>query len=321
MEKEAMIKSRRLACTFLAAFLLVISKPSPGIEDPAGFYPFPVAEMEEAASKWLKSKGFEVIRLSPEGSRVQITGVKGKEGWVIHLEPHSPLASRVWADYRYDSRSDITKRGEFLEFLALYPDGFFSGMAATPQTIPVPILSQNEFVVCIKAEREEKTFQFSGFIVGSKGFILATAHDLKDIHEATVTLYDGREYKGKLVKIDFDRDLALIDIGITCDSFISLDKSRKLLGLGERVYSVGCPMNLKGTINSGLINGPPRRVGHLSLWQVAMVVLPGGSGSPVFDDRGNLVAVVKGRFRGTDSVGFLIPMETVTEFLTEKDSL
>ncbi|MGA1875109.1 MAG: S1 family peptidase [bacterium] len=316
-----MITSRKSACTLLAAFLLVISKPSPGLENPARCYPFPVAEMEEAASKWLQSKGFEVTRLSPEGSRVQLTGVNGKECWVIHLEPHSPLASRVSADYRYDSRSDSTKKGELLEFLALYPDGPFPGKAAAPQTIPVSILSQNEFVVCIKAEREERTFQFSGFIIGSKGLILATAHDLKNIHEATVTLYDGREYKGRLVKIDFDRDLALIDIGIPCDSFISLGKSRNLLGLGERVYSVGCPMNLKGTINSGLINGPPRRVGHLTLWQATMEVLPGGSGSPVFDVQGNLAAVVKGRFRGTDSVGFLIPVGTVMEFLMEKDSL
>ena len=37
-----------------------------------------------------------------------------------------------------------------------------------------------------------------------------------------------------------------------------------------------------------------------------------------FDSQGNLAAVVKGRYRGTDSVGFLIPFETISEFLKEK---
>jgi serine protease Do len=45
-----------------------------------------------------------------------------------------------------------------------------------------------------------------------------------------------------------------------------------------------------------------------------MEIYPGSSGSPVFDGEGNLVAVVKGRHRGTDSVGFLIPFETIVEF-------
>jgi serine protease Do len=46
-----------------------------------------------------------------------------------------------------------------------------------------------------------------------------------------------------------------------------------------------------------------------------MDIQPGSSGSPVFDAGGRLVAIVKGRYRGTSTVGFLIPMETVYAFL------
>jgi len=48
-----------------------------------------------------------------------------------------------------------------------------------------------------------------------------------------------------------------------------------------------------------------------------MKIHPGSSGSPVFDEHGNLAAIVTGRYRGTDSVGFLIPFETLMEFLKE----
>jgi serine protease Do len=45
---------------------------------------------------------------------------------------------------------------------------------------------------------------------------------------------------------------------------------------------------------------------------------PGSSGSPVFDREGKMVAMIKGRYRGTHSTGFLIPLETVVKFLNEK---
>jgi serine protease Do len=49
-----------------------------------------------------------------------------------------------------------------------------------------------------------------------------------------------------------------------------------------------------------------------------MKTLPGGSGSPVFDGEGKLVAMVKGRYRGTDIVGFLTPLDIMRQFLDER---
>ena len=51
------------------------------------------------------------------------------------------------------------------------------------------------------------------------------------------------------------------------------------------------------------------------LWQVNMRIHPGSSGSPVFDLEGNLVAMVKGRYRGAETVGFLIPFASLMEFI------
>jgi serine protease Do len=144
---------------------------------------------------------------------------------------------------------------------------------------------------------------------------------LKNLQEITVILYDGRQLKANLVKMDTHRDLALLDINAKFNTFISVAEGRNLLGMGESLYSVGCPIDVRGTIYSGIINSPPRRVNDLPLWQVNMHIHPGSSGSPVFDVQGNLVAIVKGRYRGTDSVGFLIPLETIIDFATDASSL
>jgi len=164
---------------------------------------------------------------------------------------------------------------------------------------------------------KDKSIQLSGFIIDPEGLILCTAHDLEGAQDLTVVLYDGRKFKGYLDRIDSTRDIALVHINSKSSSFISLDTGRNLLGMGERLYSIGCPLNLGWTIYSGVINSPPRRVKDMPLWQINMESHPGSSGSPVFDIQGNLVAMVVGRHRGTDSIGFLVPFEIIMEFVRE----
>ena len=115
------------------------------------------------------------------------------------------------------------------------------------------------------------------------------------------------------------RNLALLECPVGDRAFVSLSTGRNLLGMGENIYAIGCPSNLRGTIAPGTIAGPPRLVNDLPLWQVAMDIFPGSSGSPVFDAQGRVMAMVKGRYRGTASVGFLTPMETIIAFLPDQD--
>ncbi|MFW5639689.1 MAG: S1C family serine protease [Thermodesulfobacteriota bacterium] len=175
-----------------------------------------------------------------------------------------------------------------------------------------------ESVVCVRAQLKTREVQFSGFIINPNGQIICTAHDLEGIQKMYVSLFDGREYGARIIKKDLRRDLILLRINLKLDSFIPLNKGRNLIGMGEQLYTVGCPVNLGGTVHSGFVNGPPRRVEGLPLWQVDLDILPGSSGSPVFDIQGNLVGMVKGRYRGTKSVGFLIPLETMTAFMKER---
>ena len=121
----------------------------------------------------------------------------------------------------------------------------------------------------------------------------------------------GKEYKGDIQRLDFDRDLALIKIQGRQGNSVPLEMGRNILNLGEKVYSTGCSANKRGAIFAGTINGSPRLVGQHPLWQVFMEINPGHSGSAVFDEYGAIVAVIKGRYRGTGSMGFLIPLDAL----------
>ena len=281
-------------------------------------YPRPVKELEEVIYKWFSNSGFQVSRASQEGSGIRFKAEREKETWHISLDYHSPLATEIHAGYFVDGVSVDIRVKELWGFLSRYIKGHSVEKDSSNPLIPTPVLTKIESVVCIRAKLKERSIQFSGFIVDREGLILCTAHDLKDVRELTVILYDGRELKGYLDKIDFTKDMALVHVNSRFSGFISLDMGRNLLGMGETLYSIGCPLNLGGTIYSGMINGPPRRINDLLLWQINMEIHPGSSGSPVFDVEGNLVAMVMGRHRGTDSVGFLVPFEIIMEFVREE---
>jgi serine protease Do len=315
-----MITSKHAKIVFTILSIVLISIPILAeAEDPVkSHHPLPVFELEKVITGWLEHSGYKVSRAPLQMGKVQIKAVKEKKGWQISLAPHSALATELQAKCTAEGKPDEAQ----LERLRDHIEGYLSGNSkansieteAPRQFIPTAVLSQAESVVCLRAEFEDDDMQFSGFIVDEDGLIISTAHGLKGIEQLTVILSDGRQFKGNLIKMDLRRDLAFVDIKGKFDSYIPVANGRNLLGMGEQLYSIGCPINLGGTVYTGIINSPPRRVNGLPLWQVDMEIHPGSSGSPVFDVQGNLVAVVKGRYRGTDSVGFLIPFETIMEF-------
>jgi serine protease Do len=193
-----------------------------------------------------------------------------------------------------------------------------ASVALYKEGIPQNVLSLIEAVVCIEAVKGEKKEQYSGFFIDADGTIISTTHNLDDFDQFSVGLHDGRKLKGEVIKFDRHRDLSLIKVEFRSTSHVLFTRGRKNLQMGEQIYSLGCPMNLVGTVFTGIVNGPPRRVDDLTYWQVNMEIHPGSSGSPVFDVNGNLVGVVKGRYRGTHSIGFLIPLDAIVMFMSEK---
>ncbi len=281
-------------------------------------YPLPSVEAEGVLSRWLVHSGFEVSRSSLEGGTVRLIGLKQDENWEIVLRPHSPLASSIQAQFTLKGQPVPAKLEALWNFLEDYSKGPFGEENSLSQGIPDGVLSKKECVVCIITEEKNDPLQLSGFIVDRSGLVLSTAHDLKRNGRVMVILSNNEESKGRLVKIDLTRDLALVEVQGPFPSFMLPKKRRDPIRRGEKIYSIGCPDGQHGVIHVGYINGPLRQKDALPLWQVDMKILPGSSGSPVFDGEGNLVGVVKGRYRGTEAVGFLIPIETMFEFLKGK---
>ena len=286
-----------------------------GAESSSRLYSLPVNKLEGITSDWLTRAGFEIKRTKLKMGDIQLTIERPAEKWQIILKPHSAMVTEINAG----SAAIASQSNATIDHLAAYLENYIQALSeheeSSNQIIPPAVLAQIGNVVCLETKFKDRASQDSGFIVDTQGLILSTVHEVASLHDIKITFYDGRKITGDIIKKDTKRDLALINIGSSVEHAVSLAQGRNILGMGERVYSVGCPMNLVGSVFPGIINGPPRRVGKSTYWQVNMEIHPGSSGSPVFDVQGNLVGIVKGRYRGTDTIGFLIPFETIVAFV------
>jgi len=286
-----------------------------GFDTDEKIYPLPMSELIDVLEHWFAGSDFEVSLHLIKPGNTTLHAQRRSEIWQVNLKRHSPLATRARAICRLDGKPDKVRLNILWRFL----DDYFKIPNTTAKSsnlvIPTAVLNRIDAVVCINSRNGDLDNQFSGFVIDPAGFILCTAHGLDAGEVVTVVYYDGRILEGLPLKIDKQRDIALYKVDTVRDPFVPFENGRELLGMGERLFAVGCPENLRGTVFTGIINAPPRRVGNLPLWQVNMEIHPGSSGSPVFDNRGNLAGMVKGRYRGTDSVGFLIPLETILSFL------
>jgi len=272
----------------------------------------PRYEAEQVIRDWLKKAGYEVA--AQTGEDKVVLSAQGKAGpWKISLRHHSPLATAVTSDNAVKGRS-----GALWKYLASYQDGPVPPRDILPGGFPERVKKHMESVVCIRAVVKNKPIQLSGFVADASGLIICTAHMLKNPSEITVLPFNRQGFSAKIVKIDFRKDLALLDTSQAFDGAIALNTSKPAPGNEARIFTIGCPGNHGGTLASGIMSGPPRLVDGHPLLHALLDVEPGSSGSPVFDEKGDLVGVVQGRLKNDHRSGLLIPLETVITFVKER---
>lgn len=296
-------------------FLIIFSTGAVGFES-GRLYPVTLLEMQKILFQWLTESGYRVFQSAGPDGAVQLSAARENERWRIMLQAHSPLYSSIEAECLLDGRPSPQRIRELSAFVDNYV-AKNARIAETKKTEIPPALLRINSIVCISAFSGNTSISFSGFVVDPKGIILSTAHDLDAVKVVTVMTSDGRKLNGRLIKKDMHRDLAMISVETRFSSSLNLMQGRNVLKKGEPVFALTC-QDEKRKILSGAVAGPVKAQENLLLWQVEMETPKGSSGSPVFDRDGKIVAVVKGRYRGNQSVGFVIPLETVVKFLTEE---
>jgi serine protease Do len=159
--------------------------------------------------------------------------------------------------------------------------------------------------------------QGSGFIISGDGTILTNAHVVKDASEVTVKLTDRREFRAKVLGADPKTDVAVLKIEADNLPTVKLGNTRDLKP-GEWVLAIGSPFGFENTVTAGVVSAKGRSLpddSFVPFIQTDVAVNPGNSGGPLFNSRGEVVAInsqIYTRTGGYQGVSFAIPIELAT---------
>jgi Do/DeqQ family serine protease len=168
----------------------------------------------------------------------------------------------------------------------------------------------------------------SGVIIDPHGYILTSAHVVRDADRVMVTLANAKERKATIVGSDPQTDLAIVKIEpdepLAAAPLGNSDNDQ----VGSWVMAIGSPLGLEQTVTVGIISAKNRTFDNPSvkerplrdMIQTDAVINPGNSGGPLLNLRGEVIGINTMIVSGTGfsiGLGFAIPIDAGTRRVIE----
>lgn len=163
----------------------------------------------------------------------------------------------------------------------------------------------------------------SGFFVGDGGLIITNYHVVSQValqpqrYRLTYAGVDGRQGALDLLAFDVAHDLAVVrpsDKAGAAIAGLAFRPRTTVLDKGERIYSLGNPLDVGFAVVEGTYNGLVDRGFYPTVF-FSGSLNPGMSGGPTLDEQGRVMGVnVATRLDG-QQVSFLVPAEFAEDLL------
>ena len=136
----------------------------------------------------------------------------------------------------------------------------------------------------------------------------------------------GKTYKAELVGKDPDNDVAVLKIDAPPEELFPVPiGTSDNLRVGQRVYTLGNPFGLEGTLTTGIISNlnrtlPSRMDGRemKSIIQTDAAMNPGNSGGPLLDTSGRMIGMnvaIATKTGQSAGLGFAIPINRIRQIV------
>lgn len=151
----------------------------------------------------------------------------------------------------------------------------------------------------------------AGVLVTRDGLVLTASHVVVE-EPVRVRLLDGAWQRATVVARDAGSDLCLLRMDADGRK---PPRVASVLGVrsGDRVLSVGSPRQLRFSVSRGIVSFVGRRMRGLRYLQTDLLVHPGSSGGPVLDEQGRVVGIMSFALRGSERIGFALPLDYAFE--------
>jgi len=157
----------------------------------------------------------------------------------------------------------------------------------------------------------------SGFVIGKDGEIATNYHVVEGASSALVKFVNKEEKYtvDNIVQISTKYDLAIIQIN-TKSTPLSLGDD-ELASVGNRIYAIGNPEGLEGTVSEGIISGFRKVDENFRIMQITAPISPGSSGGPIINQNGQVIGIASASIIIGQNLNFAIPVNKLKEIISK----
>ncbi len=163
----------------------------------------------------------------------------------------------------------------------------------------------------------------TGVVIVDTGLILTNLHVVEGVQRITVTFADGSESEARVVSLQRENDLAVLQaLTIPDDLHAATMRSTGGLAPGDAVLAVGFPFGIGPSASQGVVSGLKREFRSpegqrilTNLIQFDAAANPGNSGGPLVTLDGHVVGIVTAIMNPSQQrtfigIGFAVPIES-----------
>jgi len=167
----------------------------------------------------------------------------------------------------------------------------------------------------------------SGVILTVNGYVLTNYHVVENANKLFVEINIGgtsNTYHATLIEKDKDNDLAILKIDDSnFKQYNEVEYSFLDNGgtdVGTSVFTIGFPYALSGMGKSakftdGKISSKTGYNGAVNSFQTSIPIQPGNSGSPLFNNKGQLIGIMNAYIREADNVSYAIKLNYIKNLM------
>ena len=169
-----------------------------------------------------------------------------------------------------------------------------------PAIVTVNILQENG-----------STHTATGFVLTPDGLIATNRHVTDNALYLNITFNDGTvSGEAKPVAQAQDVDLALLKIEAAYLPTVRVGDSSQVVP-GQAITVIGNPRRLQNTVTDGIISQIRQKPNGVLWHQISAPISPSSSGSPVFNENGEVISVAFGSYNeaGNQNLNFAVPAD------------
>lgn len=244
--------------------------------------------------------------------------------WYLTTLNFGPLRRHVLEGHGIASRLTLTEADAAPEYDAEELNNIAVYKRVLPSVVNITSSTQTlNFFLQIVPQQD----QGSGFILDKEGHILTNNHVVAGGQQIEVTLSNQHRYKAVVIGHDATHDLALLQINAPNLTPAVLAQSSRSLVVGQKVYAIGNPFGLSGTMTSGIISAirsirEPQGQLIENAIQTDAAINPGNSGGPLLNSHGEVIGInsliatnPNEEVEQNSGIGFAIPIDTAKAIL------